>query len=258
MNKIEIKPDKTSHINNAYGEMRQTADTKELFESLFQEDYIFPPSLRWKDGLRDIYVFEFPPETKTIYGENFEEVYTIPFPWQVYICFPKIKEIFFFTRTQQIQSLDDILNHQFMTNIYRSGAPCGGISINLTKDPITDCRNMINKIWMSSFNGGAYISKAGFRNQANKRRMAIEDEKISLFPKEALKEGYGIDFWQRKYLGWLQDRSPQELLEFEWHEADSLKNIIEWTYSAVHLETDNISKLAAKMHSLKSYESETG
>lgn len=252
MRKIEVKENKTSYIDTEFG-VKQSADTEELFKKLFQDDYISPPSLRWRDVLREIYVFEFPPEIKMVYGEYFDTNYSIPFPWQVYICIPSRKQIFFFTRTQQIQSLDDTLNHQFMTNIYRSGIPCGGVDISLENNPIIDSRNMINKIWMSSFNGGCYIARDGYKDYGAGFRKAMHDSKESFLPQEAIEEGYGKEFWQKKYIKWLDGKSIEEILNWKWKEVDTLRNTIEWAYDVTSIQHDKtkVSQLRSKMSLLQ-------
>lgn len=230
-------------------------ETREFFDSIVPKD-MNPVSLRWHDPIRGIYIFEYPPDVKMIYKESHKQGFEIPFPWQIYICHPGKKDVRFFARTEQLKSMDDMLYHQFMPNIYRSGMPCSGAkTIGTTADstPIEICRAMINGIWMSTFNGGCYISQSGFRSKEISRKNAIHDEKRSLQPIEIQKSGFNEDFWSAKHIHkWLEKRSIEEVLGWEWQEADTVKNVVEWFAQTLHEKETGLESLLSNMNKMPS------
>lgn len=228
--------------NTGYGKEVKTSD---LLEELVPNRMI-PVSLRWHDPVREIYVLEYPPGHRLIYRDYHEDdggPFRIPMPWQVYICSIQPRDVKFFVRTEQLTSLDDMLHHQFMSNIYRSGTPCQGAQGELREDPIDTCRSMIDAIWMTTFNGGCYISSDGAPHAK-----AYKDPGGSLQPQEIVDAGFNDHFWaSSKIHEWLEERSIDEMLSWQWKHAGTLRELIEW--SAPKKQWDSLSGVFSRLDS---------
>lgn len=201
---------------------------------IFSIKEMIPPSVRWMDPLSGTYVFEYPPQERMIYTSGMLEpeqtTYRIPLPWQIYICTlnKQKRDVKFFTRTSQLTSLDDVINHQFMPNIYRSGTPCdGAVGTSAALGPIDRCRQMIDGIWMTSFNGGCYVSS--HTQIITNEKAAYKDPGGSLQPKEVIDAGFDKAFWSsRDIFPWLEEKSIEDLLTWEWKEAGPLMDVVRW------------------------------
>lgn len=225
--RIEITDTKATLVGtNGYG---KEVTTNDLLRS-FQPPEMIPVSLRWYDSIREIYVFEYPPSHRLIHKAMNGKPYRIPVPWQVYICSTNPRNVRMYMRTEQLTSLDDTLYHQFMSNIYRSGTPCQGPQGKIYKDdPLSTCRAMIDAIWMTTFNGGCYISSEG--NNIN--GAAYKDETGPLMPEELIKARYDADFWayanhKPNFHKWMEERSIEEILEWTYKPTGTLTELIEY------------------------------
>lgn len=225
--RIEITDTKATLVGaNGYG---KEVKTSELLQS-FQPPEMIPVSLRWYDPIREIYVFEYPPGHRIIHRDMRGDPFRIPVPWQVYICSTNPRNVRMYMRTEQLTSLDDILCHQFMSNIYRSGTPCQGPQGKVYKDdPLATCRAMIDAIWMTTFNGGCYISSEG----NNMYGAAYKNETGALMPKEIVKAGYDAHFWayarnEPSFHSWMEERSIEEVLSWTYNTTGSLRELIEF------------------------------
>jgi len=241
MNKPELRVDRemTSYgfHDGPAGNIR-TAST-ETFLSLFSPDEMFPTQLRWHDPIQNVFVLEIPPyyqmitrRARTRYSYHRAEqnheggTFLIPLPWQVYICVlhPDYAQIYFYTRTEQLQSLDDDINYQHMPNVYTTGEPCRGAQgvVNLER-PIETCFNLISNIWLTDFSGGGYNIDG---EQAPKE---FYPPKGSLQPKELVEAGFSDHFWAPSYMHeFLEEQTIEDILGWEWVKAAPLRQVIKW------------------------------
>lgn len=222
MNKVELTEESATLIGGKYGKEVRTSD---LLDELVPRR-MNPVSLRWHDPIRQIYVLEYPPGHRLIHRSYSpgHGPFRIPMPWQVYICSLQPRDVKFFVRTEQLTSMDDMLNHQFMSNIYRTGTPCQGAQGDMRDDPIDSCRSMIDAIWMTTFNGGCYITEDGKHHPRG-----FNDPGGSLQPKEIIDAGFNDHFWSSSNIHeWLEERSIEEMLNWHWKKAGTVNEIIDW------------------------------
>lgn len=231
--KIEMNQNTTT-ATSTIGKKRynKTSPTQDLLAGLVPTEML-PVSVRWIDQINQIYVLEYPPQTKIITlqsireGPTLNREYAIPIPWQIYIC--QISgfnmRLHMFMRTQQLTSLDDTLNHHHMTNIYRDGSPCAPLG-DITYESsggIELCREMIDMLWMSAFNGGNYM----YHSEKGIAHKAFGKEEGFLMPDEVAAAGFHRNFWIPEYYQWLEQQSIEDVLQWNWKNTGSLRTLID-------------------------------
>jgi hypothetical protein len=204
------------------------APVERIIEPLF-----IPQFVRYADALSGIYVLEFEP-TVHIINLHFVSPRTfVPVPWQVYICQPRNNIVQFFTRTEPLYSLDDVVNFPHISNIYRDGQPCGGVHVPLPGVGASDLDvaiSHVNYIWASTFQGGFYLSAEGAMYTG---AHSIPGTGGSLLPKtmtdhmgDSLMYYGGYGSGSKPYYEWLETLSPADLLKWEWTPAGRLIDLL--------------------------------
>lgn len=247
-------------VSSQVGSSKKEISTEDFF-NIFTPNSIFPINLRWMDPARRIYVLEYPPETRLISsGEFGETLRRIPLPWQVYVCSVKtVVNVHLTMRTEQLGSLDDILYHSFASNIYRDGTPCGGPQVEggfrkyKDMEDLELCKQMIDGIWMTNFNGGCYLSSEAGLGNLGKRHRALEDTGRCLLPREVIDAGFDEHFWsysegEDDFYAWIEERSIEEVLRWEYHPHATVREII------AHLAAQKESPFLGAIHEIANTE----